>query len=241
MERPHCNTAASTFSLSAGRLAIAASAAAFALLLSLHVLSPEFSPAWRMISEYADGQFAWVLALMFLAYGVSELALAFAIRSELRTRRDKTGLALLTLAGIGAASAAWFDLNQAALHDLAGVVGVVCLPVAAMLISPVLTASPAWQPARKLILLTANLTWLTVALFVASFVLMIATFMQAQGDLPSTPPADLPGGVIAVVGWTNRMMVLSAWTWVIVLAWRGIKASSPPHITARLPIESVGP
>ena len=244
MEGTHsksANCAASKFSVTAGRLAIAASAAALALLLSLHVLSPDYSPAWRMISEYADGQFGWVLSLMFIAYGASLLALAFALKSQVSTRRGQTGVALLTLAGIGAASAAQFDLNQAALHDLAGVFGVVCLPVAAMLISPALIARPVWRSARTSILLAANLTWLAVVLFIASFVLMIATFMQVVGNLPSTPPAELPGGVIAVVGWTNRLVVLSAWTWVSVVAWHGIKASSPQHTSAHLAHEAVGP
>ena len=239
--RSSANCAASTFSDTAGRLAIGASAAALGLLVSLHVLSPEYSPAWRMISEYADGPFGWVLSLMFIAYGASLLALAFAIRSELSTRRGKTGVALLTLAGLGAASAAQFDLNQAALHDLAGVLGVVCLPIAAMLISPALVARPAWRSGRKPILLAANLTWLAVVVFIASFVLMIATFMQILGNLPSTPPAELPRGVIAVVGWVNRLVVLSAWTWVSVVAWQGIKASSPRRVGAHLAHETVGP
>ena len=241
MERFDCSTGASTFSLTAGKLAVGSSAAALALLLSLHVLSPEYSPAWRMISEYADGNFGWILSLMFLAYGASSLTLAFAIRSEVSTPRGKTGVALLTLAGIGAASAAQFDLNQAALHDLAGVVGIVCLPVAALLISPALAAQAAWRSARKPILLAANLTWVTVVLFVASFVLMIATFAQVLGSLPSTPPAELPAGVIAVVGWTNRLVVLSAWTWVSVVAWHGNKASRSRYVARQVATETVGP
>jgi len=32
----------------------------------LHVLSPEFSPSRRVISEYALGHYPWVLSLMFL-------------------------------------------------------------------------------------------------------------------------------------------------------------------------------
>lgn len=29
------------------------------LLLALHVLSPEFSPAWHMVSEYGNGRYEW--------------------------------------------------------------------------------------------------------------------------------------------------------------------------------------
>ena len=80
-------TPSSPLSDLAARAAIAAATAAFVLLFSLHVLSPEFSPAWRLVSEYANGQYAWVLSLMFLAYGASSLALAFCLRSRARAQR----------------------------------------------------------------------------------------------------------------------------------------------------------
>jgi hypothetical protein len=47
---------------------------------------------------------------------------------------------------------------------------------------------------------------------------MIATFRHALGGLPGAAPEELPAGVIAVVGWTNRLMVLSAWCWVAIVA-----------------------
>jgi hypothetical protein len=65
---------AARLSLPAARLAIAAAAAALLLLASLHVLSPEFDPSWRMVSEYANGHYGWVLSLMFAAWGVSSWA-----------------------------------------------------------------------------------------------------------------------------------------------------------------------
>jgi len=185
MDRAASESAMAKISVATAWVAVAASAAALALLLSLHMLSPEFSPAWRMISESATGQYGWVLSLMFVVYGLGSLALAVAIRAQVNTRRGRLGLALLTLSGIGQASAAQFDLNQAALHELAGALGILCLPLAAMLISP--------------------------------------TFLQALGALPTTPPENLPAGVIALVGWTNRLVVISAWTWVATVAGQAIK------------------
>lgn len=135
MQRPVSVSASSRMSVLAARVAIAASAAALFLLASLHVLSPEFSAAWRMVSEYANGRYSWVLSLMFVAYGLSTLALAFVTGSHLTTRRGRIGLVLLAISGIAQVSAALFDLNQVVLHELAGAFGVVGLPVAAMLIS----------------------------------------------------------------------------------------------------------
>ena len=79
-------------SLSVEQLSIATSAAVLVLLASLHILSPEFDPSWRMVSEYANGNYSWVLALMFIAWAVSSWTLAFAIRSQIGTMAGKVGL-----------------------------------------------------------------------------------------------------------------------------------------------------
>jgi membrane-bound metal-dependent hydrolase YbcI (DUF457 family) len=91
----------SKIEVTAARLAIAAAAAVLLLLASLHVLSPEFDPSWRMVSEYANGHYGWVLSLMFASWAVSSWALAFAIRSQVRTIAGKIGLVFLIAAGVG--------------------------------------------------------------------------------------------------------------------------------------------
>jgi len=221
-----------SISAPAAWVAITATAIACCLLLSLHVLSPEFSPAWRMISEYANGRYAWVLAAMFAAYGIAMLALAIAIQSQVTSKRGRVGLVLLTLSGLGAASASVFDVNQEALHELSGLVGYFGLPVPAILLSTELCRLEGWSAVKKQVLLAANLTWVSIVIWIASFAVMIATFMLALGGLPSTAPEVLPGGVIALVGWTNRLAVLSAWAWVVVVAWHAIKLQSPSQISS---------
>lgn len=226
----------------AAALAIAAAVAAAILLGALHVLSPEYSPAWRMVSEYANGHYAWVLSLMFAAYGLSTLAVAFAIRSQLHGRAGRIGLGALVLSGVGQAAAGVFDLNQVLLHELAGVLGIVALPVGAMLISRDLARTAGWSTAGKQLMYAANLTWITVVLWMASFPLMVGTFYHALGTLPSAPPSQLPPGVIALVGWTCRLLIAAAWAWVIVVAWHAIRSqrqatsagSSQPAISRAL-------
>jgi hypothetical protein len=185
-----------------------------------------------MVSEYANGQYGWVLSLLFVAYGTSTLALAWTVRSRAVTRRARSGLLLLIASGVGQLAAAAFDLNQAALHALAGVLGIVCLPAGAMLLGPTLTASPPFARARTTLLVAANLSWLTVVLWIASFVPMIVTFLQVLGSLPTTPPAELPPGVIALVGWTNRLLLLSAWAWVATVAALALRREADAASTA---------
>jgi hypothetical protein len=65
-----------------------------------------------------------------------------------------------------------------------------------------------------------------VVLWIGTFVLMIATFMHALGGLPAAAPEELPPGVIALVGWLNRLVVVSAWAWLTTVAWQAIKLRS---------------
>src|SRR5260370_38788405 len=89
-------------------LAILATAATMFLLVSLHALSPEFSPSWRMISEYAFGHYAWVLSFMFLSWGIGSVALWVAIRSQVHIKAGNVGVWFLIFAGSREAIASVF-------------------------------------------------------------------------------------------------------------------------------------
>jgi hypothetical protein len=94
------------------------------------------------------------------------------------------------------------------MHNLASAMGVVALPVAAMLISVSIGGNPEWSSVRRYLLVLANRTWISVILFVAAFVLLIATFIHVNGGLPTQAPPALPHGVVGLVGWANRLLVV---------------------------------
>ena len=212
-----------TISKPAAYFAIVLAVATLSFLASLHILSPEFDPSWRMVSEYANGEYGWVLSLMFAAWAISSWVLAFAIWSQVGTRAGKIGLFFLVAAGIGEAMASVFDINHS-LHGLAGMIGIGSLPIAAMLISVSLVRTQAWIPTKKSLLWIANLTWISVVLLIVSFIVMIVTYIQSGGDMNTTEvPTSLPTGVIALVGWTNRFLILAYCVWVSTVAWQAIK------------------
>src|SRR5579885_2091528 len=104
----------------AARLAVAA---AVLLLAALHVLSPEFDPSFRVVSEYANGHYGWVLSLMFASWAVSSWSLAVALWSQLNGTGGKVAACFLIAAGVGEGMAAFCDINHP-LHNLAGMIGV---------------------------------------------------------------------------------------------------------------------
>jgi hypothetical protein len=203
-----------TISVPAARVAIAATGAVLLLLASLHVLSPEFDPSWRVVSEYANGRYGWVLSLMFAFWALSSWALAFTVWRQVSGIGGKIALSLLIAAGIGEAMASVFDINHP-LHDLAGFIGVLSLPIAAMMISVRLARTQAWSPAKYVLHWTANLTWVSLVLLVAALMITI------RGH--AGPVSKMTPGVFAVVGWANRLLVVAYCVWVVTVAWQAIQ------------------
>jgi hypothetical protein len=210
-------------------LAIGMSIAVLGLLVSLHFLSPEFNPAWRMVSEYANGQYAWVLSLMFFLWGAASWALAYTLWPHVQTTAGKVGLFFLIAAGIGEAMAAIFDINHK-LHSLSAMIGIPSLSVAAMLISITLVRTEPWSIARNSLLWMANLTWVSILLMAIAFAIMMATYAQAGGDMSANAEVvtTLPEGVIALVGWANRFLIVVYCAWVMTVAGQAIRVNIIP-------------
>ena len=217
-------SSATTTSLVFARVAIGTSVAVLVLLAILHILSPEFNPAWRMVSEYANGKYAWVLSLLFFLWGVGSLALAYTLWPHLPTTMGKIGLFFLIAAGIGEAMAAVFDINHK-LHSLSAMIGIPSLAIAAMLISVALVRTEPWSNARTSLLWTANLTWVSILLMAIAFAVMMATYAHAGGAMSASAVVvtTLPKGVIALVGWANRFLIVVYCAWVMTVAWYAIK------------------
>jgi len=185
-------------------LAILATGATIFLLISLHALSPEFSPSWRVISEYAFGHYAWVLSLMFLSRGIGTWALVVAIWSQVHTNSGKVGLWFLIIAGTGEAMASSYALHpplstRGTLHVVFGTSQLALLPFAALLINLSLVRNnEAWRPTRRLLLWTAGFPlfgFLSFAVYSAIFV------------FPLGPGAYGPG---VNIGWPPRFAFLTS-------------------------------
>lgn len=206
--------------VSAAWIALVTSIMTIVLLISLHVLSPEFNPAWRMVSEYAYGHYGWVLSLMFFSWGLSSWALALALWQQITTKRGKIGLWFLLIAGAGEVLAAIFDITHDIEHSIAGFLGVGGFPIAAMLLSIALGRLQEWKNMRKTLLWIANLSWISVILMILSLILMTVQVLHVMGKLPTHAPTSLPSGVIGFDGWADRFLVFFPCLWVFFASWK---------------------
>jgi hypothetical protein len=81
------------------------------LLLSLHLVEPEFDPTWRFVSEYALGAAGWMMTLAFVSLAISLLAAALSVVRHIRTIVGFIGLVILALAAAGFLLAAAFETD----------------------------------------------------------------------------------------------------------------------------------
>jgi hypothetical protein len=200
----------------AANIAVGATVVSLASLLLLHMLSPELAPSWRMVSEYANGRYPWLLSLMFMAWAVSSFALVAALWPLSATTLGKVGLVFLALAGVGQAMAAFFDINHK-LHGPAAMIGIPSLCIAAVLVTmalsrrPDVAAPPVWS---------AHLPWITFAIMIVALGMFMSALKAAGVDVAAqtTPLKQLPEGVSAYVGWANRLLFATSYLWAAFTA-----------------------
>lgn len=181
-------------------------------LVLLHVLSPEFAPSWRMVSEYANGAHGRLLSLVFFAWALGSFALAAALWPISDTLLGKIGLAFLVLSGVGQVMGGLFDINHK-LHGPAAMIGIPSLCIAAVIVTVALArrgdiaAPPTWS---------AHLPWIAFAAMIGALVLFMSSLKAAGVDVAaqSTPLQELPAGVSGYVGWANRLLFAASYLWV---------------------------
>jgi hypothetical protein len=204
-----------------GALLAFAGAAAFAVLLvALHFIKPGLDPSWHFISEYAIGDYGWIMVLAFLSFALGYVSLFVAIRLQLRTIVGRIGLVLLLVSALGLTIAAIFTTDpitvsenavttEGKIHNLGGTLGI-AMPVAAALVGWKLARNPAWSLAKRPILLA---TGLALAAFMVSFVSLGVMVSQNDGKF----------GPDVLVGWPNRFEILAYSVWLMTVAWQAIK------------------
>jgi hypothetical protein len=204
----------------AALLSFAGAATFVVLLAALHFIKPELDPSWHFISEYAIGDYGWMMVLAFLSLALSYVSLFVAVRSQLRTLAGRIGLALLVVSALGLIIAAIFTTDpitvsedavttEGTLHNLGGTLGI-AMPFAAGLIGWRLARNPAWSSARRPILCA---TGLALVAFVVSFFSLGVMASQSGGKF----------GPDVLVGWSNRLEVVAYSVWLMVVAWQAVK------------------
>jgi hypothetical protein len=178
-------------------------------LLTLHFVSTEFKPNFRMVSEYALGKHKWLITIFFLCWGLCSISSGFMLWNVVTSGWAKFGVLLLFVTGIGAIMGGLFDV-QHKLHGLAFGIGVPFLPIGALLISYHLIKKAEWQNHSTSLLFSSHSIWISL-IFMAGSMFLLFSSLKTAGIVygPDSPPlTELPKGVIGINGWANRLLVL---------------------------------
>jgi hypothetical protein len=200
----------------AARRALAAGAAFLLLLVIVHFAKPDLDPSYRPISEYALGDYGFLMTLAFLAWGSSAVSLAVALRPHVRSLGGRIGLAFLVIGGAGPILAAIFPMDSSQtpadamttsghLHSLGAVLGDGIPLGAAFITWSLVRRSPAWSNVRWPLITTAALAW------VGAFV-MTATLAAAMSETGGQPEPNL------ALGWPARFMIVGYMSWILTVA-----------------------
>lgn len=178
-------------------------------LVTLHIISPEFKPNFRMVSEYALGKFKWVLTLFFISWGVSNISLALLLWGMVATAWTTIAVSLIFVSGIGAIMGGIFDVKHK-LHGLSFGLGVPFLPIGALIIVYYFKQNMDWQSNISILLVSAHATWISLILMGGTMFYFFSGLKSAGIAFgPDSPPmTELPKGMTAIHGWANRLLVI---------------------------------
>ena len=184
-------------------------------VLVLHLLQPGLDPSSSMLSQYALGRGATLMAVAFLALSATYVALLVGLHAELRGIWGRLGQAMLLLAAVGSAMGGLFPMDpidtppeqyslSGKLHGVAFMLGGPGALLSATFVSIALARLPDWRRAKRGLALTAAVVWIVYVVFSVAVVQMMSGSAAA----------------LQWVGWLNRALVLSWLLWSCYVAWQ---------------------
>ncbi|MCT1401120.1 DUF998 domain-containing protein [Paenibacillus sp. p3-SID867] len=174
----------------------------------------EFDPTWRFISEYALGDFGWMMHLAFGLLAFAQISVAITIFPHIRTVTGFIGLVILGISAIGVIIAGIFVTDpisvspddatfSGSMHSIGAMLDYT--PVAALLISLSLCRLDVWRPVKRVLLTIASITIVAMLVFVFQI------------------PQDGQFGPEVLAGMFGRFLILAEITWLIIVGIHGAK------------------
>ena len=114
------------------------------VLIVLHILEPEFDPRFRFMSEYALGDYGWLMTTTFFALGMAAFAVAAGLRHVHQSSRSaRLGFGLLAVGAMFIWLAGVF--RDSIPHLLASVVAFPSILMAVLLLTWTFRQAAGWQ------------------------------------------------------------------------------------------------
>ena len=209
------------------KLILASCSLSLICLAILHIVSAEFKPSWRMVSEYALGKHKWLFTSFFVLWSIGSILTSIHLWHFVTSKLAFAGLILIFISGIGAFMGGMFDIKHK-LHGFSFLLGVPTLPMGAVLVSYNLLNQGYGTSSKSFILCSAHATWMSLVLMAISMIVMMTGFKKSGIPMGPNiePPKTVPEGVIALAGYANRILVLCYIAWLIVISSINLSSSA---------------
>jgi hypothetical protein len=188
-------------------------------LLLMHALRADYQLATHMISDYAVGEFGWVMVTVFVAWSAGiALLLSALLLAEPSSLARRLGALLLAITSVGLLVSAAYrtdlpglpDTHEGNVHTLSFLVNVVCMLFAIPLLSFSFGQKSGLRPFRPVAL----------ALALAVVLAFLLQFFTLRKGMP--------------YGLTNRLFVVVLLSWLICTAARVRGLPSNRHREVRV-------
>lgn len=185
------------------------------IVLLLHVLKSSVNPNWQPISEYALGDFGWLMNVAFVLFGISFLFLGISILQQVPKITAKIGAVLLIISSIGNFLSAFFNTDpittrpenmstSGEIHSIAAsLLGFMVLSTIFILVP--FFKQDALKPYKKSMLIVTVLLWFSEITLVS---VMGYYLSETNGMISEQTP----------IGWYGRIVVVLCAIWCYICA-----------------------
>ncbi|MDG3584183.1 DUF998 domain-containing protein [Galbibacter pacificus] len=185
------------------------------ILFLLHIINTTVNPTWQPISEYALGEFGWLMNLAFILLGCSFAFSGMFLIQKFTNIGSKIGGILLLLASVGNFLAGFFNTDPITtspenitvigqIHSgAAGLLGLMI--IATIFVTIQFYKQPSLKPFKISILLTTTLVWLAELILVGGMGYYLS---KTNGMITEDTP----------IGWYGRIVIVLCAVWCYVCA-----------------------
>ncbi len=184
-------------------------------VIALHFLDSELSAVDTYVSDYALGEYGWLMRAAFIGVGIGTIAIGWGLRITLTPgKRVTASVVLVLVAGIGFILGGVFntdptgetDLTAAGtIHLVSALVLFLCLVISAWMLRGVFKRDESWEPLS-----------ITALLFAIA---LTATFL-----------VSFLTGEDGPVGLTQRIFAPVIMIWLFILGWNIRRIGSPQTV-----------
>ena len=122
--------------------------------ITLHFLEPEYDPRFRFMSEYAWGQYGWLMTTTFFVLGLALVTVALGLQEVYGSSLSaRIGIGLLVVGALGVSFAGVF--REFILHSVGSAIGLPSIVIAALILSWSFRRAEEWRSIRTVTILIA--------------------------------------------------------------------------------------